>query len=71
MRKIGDTNYTDENTIHINDEPLEPFNEEECKQDAKEIGVPYEDYLSALDNGIYQTEKILEFSANLHNKHSD
>lgn len=70
MRKIGDKNYTDDYTIHINDEPLEPFDEEECKQAAAEIGIPYEDLLQAWDKGLYQVEKIREFSANLQ-KHSD
>ncbi|MDE6591524.1 MAG: hypothetical protein K2K57_00470 [Oscillospiraceae bacterium] len=40
--------------------------EEDWRASAAEIGVPYEDYLAALDHGIFNADKTREFSRNLH-----
>lgn len=63
-------NFTGENTIHINDEPFEPYTEDDFIATAKEFGVPYDNFLKALDKGLHTVDEIREFSANLH-KHSD
>ncbi|UKI15891.1 MAG: hypothetical protein L6V87_09325 [Ruminococcus sp.] len=45
--------------------PLLPVTEEELREDAKKLGISYEDYLSALDNHIPYNE-IYEYVKKLH-----
>ena len=51
--------------VTIDDGALLPVTEEELREDAKKLGISYEDYLSALDNHIPYNE-IYEYVKKLH-----